>query len=57
VRDTFLNLAAAEPATWAVIDASRCADEVAADVENVVREQLGHRGLGLFGNCAVEAKG
>lgn len=40
IRRGFLDLAAAEPARYAVIDAARSIDDVAADVREAVREAI-----------------
>ena len=43
VRQGYLELAAADPATWAVIDGNDSPEEVAARVLAAVRQELGHR--------------
>jgi dTMP kinase len=41
VRDGYLELAAGDPAAWAVVDGSRRIGEVAAEVRDVVERRLG----------------
>lgn len=41
VRQGYLELAAADPARWAVVDGSRSVEEVATEISQVVAERLG----------------
>jgi dTMP kinase len=41
VRQGYLELAAADPVHWAVVDGSRSVDEVAGEIRQVVTERLG----------------